>query len=140
MFLSDGSRTAAVDAMTEIWGGRQPTNRAPTIDAPTIDQGTELAPGAVITAQTSATDPDDDELTISWVLRPEPDEFETGGDFQEVPPAVDGAILESAADAARVRMPDRPGAYRLFVFAHDGAGNAATANLPVLVAAESDGR
>lgn len=137
MFLSDGSRTAVVDTMTEIWGGQQPTNRAPTIDAPTIDQSPELAPGAIITAQTSASDPDDDELTISWILRPEPDEFETGGDYQKTPPAVEGAILESDATTARVRMPDKAGAYRLFVFARDGAGNAATANLPLLVTAES---
>ena len=136
MFLADGSRTAAVDAMTEVWGGQPPSNRAPTIEAPRIGQGTEVAPNAVVTAQTSASDPDDDELTISWVLRPEPDEFETGGDFQKTPPAVEGAIIESDAATARVRMPEKAGAYRLFVFARDSAGNAATANLPLLVTAE----
>ena len=138
MFLEDGSRTAAVDAMTEIWGGDAPANLAPSIDAPELDGSSELRPGAHITARTSASDPDGDDLVISWVLRPEPDEFETGGDFQATPPAVDGAILESDSSAARVRMPDRPGAYRLFVFAHDGAGNAATANLPLLVRADTN--
>lgn len=134
MFLEDGSRTAAIDVMTEIWSGELPLNRAPSVDAPQVDGPVVVAPGSIITARTSANDPDGDDLAVSWVLRPESGQYSTAGDFQETPADIDGAILDSDASTAQVRMPDEPGAYRLFVYAHDGKGNAGTANIPLLVA------
>ena len=53
-----------------------------------------------------------------------------------MPPEVKGAVLEGGADGARVRMPEDPGPYRLFVHAYDSAGGAATANVPLLVKGE----
>ena len=133
MFLPDGSRTAAIDTMTEIWSGAPPANLAPAVDRPAIDGPVEADPGTVITARTVATDPDGDALDVTWVLRAESGDYMTGGDFRQALPPVAGAILEADAESARVRMPDQPGPYRLFVYAHDGAGNAATANVPLLV-------
>lgn len=137
MFLPDGSRTGAIDTMTEIWSGKPPANRAPAVAAPAVEGPAELDPGAVIEASTTASDPDGDELTVTWALRPESGEYLTGGDFRPALPAREDAILESDATTARVRMPDQPGPYRLFVYAHDGAGNAATANKPLLVKGEA---
>ena len=137
MFLPDGSRTGAIDTMTEIWSGEPPSNRAPSVDRPEVTGPTELDPGTVITATTAALDPDGDPLTVTWALRPESGDYMTGGDFRPALPAVENTILESDAATAKVRMPDQPGPYRLFVYAHDGAGNAATANIPLLVKGEA---
>jgi hypothetical protein len=51
-------------------------------------------------------------------------------------PDIEGAILKGGVDGARVRMPREPGAYRLFLYAYDDLGNAATANVPLLVKGE----
>ena len=34
---------------------------------------------------------------------------------------------------ASIRLPETPGNYRIFVYAYDAAGNAATANVPVMI-------
>ena len=50
-----------------------------------------------------------------------------------MPPEVEGAVLEGRTDGARLRMPEGSGPYRLFLYAYDAAGRAATANVPLLV-------
>jgi hypothetical protein len=70
------------------------------------------------------------------VLRREPGEYSTGGDFRPTPPELKGAVRDGRVDGARVRMPEDPGPYRLFFYAYDGAENAATANVPLLVKGE----
>lgn len=137
MFLDDGSKTGAVDTMTEIWSGQAPENLAPVASRPEIDGDSKLDPGQVIDVSTSISDPEGEDVRVQWVLRPESGEYLTGGDFRPSLPAVDDAILESRVDGASVRMPEEPGAYRLFVYAWDEAGGAAIANVPLLVEGET---
>ena len=81
-------------------------------------------------------DPEGAAIRVRWVLRRESGEYATGGDFRPVPPEVEGAVLEGRANGARLRMPKDPGPYRLFLYAYDAAGRAATANVPLLVKGE----
>ena len=133
MFLEDGSPTAAVDVMAEIWSGSAPEDLAPTLERLVIDGDAEVSPGAEVRVQTSAADPEGRAVDVRWVLRPESGEISTGGDFRPSMPDIEGAVIESRKDGAAVRMPEEPGAYRLFAYAYDEAGNAATANVPLLV-------
>ena len=133
MFLNDGSRTGAIDVMTEIWSGEQPGNLAPIAEPVALDGPLEVSPGDIVEASTRVSDPEGGDLVVRWALRPESGEYLTGGDFRPTIPDIDGAIIESGASGAKVRMPDEPGPYRLFVYAYDDAGNAATANVPLLV-------
>jgi hypothetical protein len=73
---------------------------------------------------------------VRWVLRPEAAEYATGGDFRPNLADIDGVVIESSLEGVRLRMPEEPGPYRLFLYAYDAAGNAATANLPLLVKGE----
>jgi hypothetical protein len=136
LFLDDGSRLAAVDTLTELWSGRSPTNRAPAVEPITIDGESAVEPGDEIHVHTAITDVDGDEISTRWVLRPESGEYATGGDFRPMLSDIDGVVLEGRSDGATVRMPEEPGAYRLFYYAYDDAGNAATANVPLLVKGE----
>lgn len=133
MLLEDGSRTASVDVMTELWSGRAPADLAPQASPLRVDGSPAVDPGQVVSIAATVEDPEGGEIRVAWVLRPESGEYATGGDYRPGPPAIEGAILESRRDGARVRMPREPGPYRLFLYAYDDAGHAATANVPLLV-------
>ena len=133
MFLEDGARTAAVDTMTEIWSGSPPDDLSPAVGSLALDGSTQVDPGDEIRVRADVSDPEGGELRVQWALRPESGEYLTGGDFRPSIPDIDGAILEGDTESAKVRMPDEPGPYRLFLYAYDEAGNAGTANLPLLV-------
>ena len=136
MFLKDGSRLAAVDVMTELWSGQPPEDLAPEVQPLAVDGPTRVDPGAKLRVRASVTDPENKPLRVRWVLRAESGDYQTGGDFRPALPDIDGAVIESSVDGAVLRMPEEPGPYRLFLYAHDTAGNAATANMPLLVKGE----
>lgn len=133
MLLDDGSSLGAVDVLRELWTGKSADNLAPSVEPVVIDTDPTLKPGAVVTATARVSDPDGDEIRVVWALRSEPDTFETGGDVQRAMPDIENAVIESKGPEAKIRMPTEPGPYRLFVYAYDAAGNAATANIPLLV-------
>ena len=133
MLLPDGTRLAAADAMTELWSGRAPANRCPVVDSLTLAGSGELEPGATARVKLAASDPEGDALTVEWALRADPISYETGGDQRPAPRRYRESIMEAGPGGAELRMPSRPGAYRLSVVVRDGQGGAAVANLPLHV-------
>lgn len=133
MMLSDGAKLGAVDTMAELWSGKAPDDLSPTIEPLVVDSATVVEPGTQVGASAVVADPEDGEVVLRWVLRPESGEYLTGGDFRHAQPDIEGAVVEAVEGKAIVRMPDEPGPYRLFAYAYDPAGNAATANIPILV-------
>ncbi|MEO1116496.1 MAG: glycoside hydrolase family 2 TIM barrel-domain containing protein [Pseudomonadota bacterium] len=136
MFLRDGSRLAAIEAMTALWGGAAPANRAPGISSVTISGETQVDPGATVRASVEVSDADGDPVSVRWVLQPESGDYLTGGDLRPQPIPIEGAIVETDGTGATIAMPEEPGGYRLLAFADDAAGQAATANIPLLVKGE----
>jgi hypothetical protein len=133
MLLDDGAKLAAADVMSEIWAGKPPQDLAPAIEPVEIDNDTVLEPGATLTASVRVHDPEGGDVTVTWVLRPESGDYHTAGAFRHAMPDIEGAVVESSGSKATIRMPDEQGPYRLFAYAYDAAGNAATANIPLLV-------
>ena len=136
MLLDSGARLGVVDTMTELWTGTPPADRAPTIEPIAIDAEPMLEPGALVTASALAGDPDGGDITVRWALRAESGDYHTGGDFRQALPDIEGAVVGSTDGNATIRMPSEPGPYRLFAYVYDEAGNAATANIPLLVEGE----
>lgn len=139
MFLADGSATEAVDFMQFAWTGAWPANRAPRVEALRLDakraiDNVVVAPGQRVAASVEAADPEGRPLRYSWWVTREIKLKQDGGDDEPMPPTV-GVQMENA-DGARPWLiaPARPGAYRLFVYVHDGAGSAGHANIPFYVA------
>jgi hypothetical protein len=133
MLLPDGSRLAAVDAMTEVWTGKPPANRCPAIEGITHEASDRVGPGEVVRARLKVRDPEGDPIQVVWVLQEESRVTSAGGDAEAAPPTFPDALIESAADHAVVKMPRGGGGYRLFAFVRDGHGGAAVANVPLFV-------
>lgn len=140
MFLADDSRLATIDAMTLLWSGESPDNLAPHTEPLRIEGNASVDPGERVTVKVAVSDPDGDPVEVRWALRPESGEYATGGDFRPKLPEIEDAIVAAGEDGVVVEMPESPGAYRLFMYAYDGAGNAATANIPLHVKGEVGAR
>jgi len=144
MFLPEGNRTAAVDALAFAWSGKWPADRSPRLGTPAVkilregaasDDGARVfAPGARLKCTVDAVDPEGGALSIRWDVRLDvSDNPNTGGDAEKPTPPIEGSVSAAKGAEASIRLPGAPGNYRIFVYALDGAGNAATANVPVMV-------
>lgn len=133
MFLSDGSKTAAVDTMTELWSGTLPNDLAPELRSLTLSGPPAAEPGSTLTARLDAVDPEGQALEVEWAFREASAGDGVGGDFEPRTAELPDVFASRSADSATLRLPEQIGSYRLFAYARDPAGNAATANVPVLV-------
>ncbi len=138
MFLETGERTEAVNVMQYVWSGRWPANRAPRVANLRIDghaarDNVYLEPGTEHTAVLSAEDPDGDRMTFRWELMREvaPGGYAGMGEQRSKP--MPELIVKAGDGQLAFKAPEQEGAYRVFVFAADGQGNGATANIPFIV-------
>ena len=115
----------SVDVLHEFWTGAPPADRVPAIASLAVDAQRPAA-GATLTATLDATDPEGEMLETTWELRREATKLGIGGDAEEGPDLVGGAVVRGDAKGATVRVPKEAGAYRLFVVVRDGHGGAAT--------------
>ena len=136
MFREGGAKTGAVDVMTELWSGSPPDDLCPTVEPLSLEGNAQVDPGAEVSVKSHVEDPEGSDLSVRWVLRPEAAEYAAGGDFRPNLADIDVVVSESSVEGVRLRMPEEPGPYRLFLYAYDAAGNAATANVPLLVKGE----
>ena len=138
MFLPDGDKLAAVDAMTEMWSGQPPANRCPEIRAFGLAGPNIVQPGDTVRVDLDVVDPEGAAVDVRWLVRGEVTEYMTGGDEQWVPLELAGIIVKSSARGATLVMPGG-GIYRVYMTAHDGVGGAAAANVPLKVDGEPGG-
>ena len=139
VFTEDGDETEVVDVMHGIWKGATPANRAPELVSMHLDggaakDGVSLVEGRLYAAAVAASDPDEDALRYAWMLKPESEATQAGGDYEAPIANLEGYIEGGDSAAIRLRAPPA-GAYRLFVYVYDGHGHAAHANIPFLVQA-----
>jgi hypothetical protein len=139
LFLEDGTETAVMDVLEEMWTGNQPKNRAPALhsvlvnDKPAL-KGIFLKPGRYFDVKVEAEDPDGDPLTFVWEMLPESTDIKSGGDKESRPEAV--KLPEKPNENENTftfKSPTKEGPYRLFMYIYDGKGKAATANIPIYI-------
>ncbi|HNQ90573.1 MAG TPA: glycoside hydrolase family 2 TIM barrel-domain containing protein [Verrucomicrobiota bacterium] len=138
LFLESGEETAAVDVMHRIWNGTRPANCSPRLEGvwlegKTAGQNIRVTPGQRCTARVQVRDEDNDPVTYRWEILEESTDLKSGGDAESKPRTVTGLIEDPAKAQTHLKAPAQPGAYRLFVYAFDGKGHAAHANIPFLV-------
>ncbi|MGI9237408.1 MAG: glycoside hydrolase family 2 TIM barrel-domain containing protein [Woeseiaceae bacterium] len=137
LFTEAGEETETVDVMHQIWNDKWPENRAPQIRSIQLDgkvarDNVILGAGESYVATADIFDSDGDVLSYKWELKPESDTTQVGGDYEEPIASLDGLIDKPIIARTLIVAPE-PGAYRLFVYAYDGQGHAAHANIPFLV-------
>jgi hypothetical protein len=133
MWLKDGTRTAAVDAMQEVWSGKPPANRVPVIENAALLTPSPLKPGQEIHVRITATDPENDPLTAEWYIQAEQTKRGIGGETEPIPTIYNEALVEGDLQGAKFRLPSDLGGHRIFVIVRDNKGGGATVNIPILV-------
>ena len=120
MFLPKmGEKLAPVDALSQAWTGKPVAKPCPEIISLTsASDGKTIAPGSTLSSTLTlrASGP----VRVRWELR-----LENNSWLTELPGELGKPLTLTA--------PTQPGAYRLFVYARDSFGGAATANFPFQV-------
>jgi hypothetical protein len=138
LFTESGEATEAVDVLHNIWTGNWPDNRAPRVKSVRL-KGKEkhkdirLKKAKKYPVNAKIEDPDGDPLTYLWQVKKESDAKQVGGDFEAAIASIDGQIIDPNKKETQLVAPSKPGPYRLFVYAYDGQGHAAHANIPFFV-------
>ncbi|MFY0624846.1 MAG: hypothetical protein JXR07_01030 [Reichenbachiella sp.] len=138
MFLQEGFETESIDVMHYIWNEEWPQNRSPRIQSFRLDEKVAsdniyLESEKSYSAIASIVDFENDSLTYRWEIKPESKETTEGGDHEDEIASLDGLTNQGANQNLDFTSPSYPGAYRLFVYAYDGNGHAAHANIPFFV-------
>ena len=138
LFDKRGYTFAAADAMQYAWTGSYPANRAPVIQTRNhmlmnnkkAEENITVARSSSNTATVTASDPEGDVLTYSWMIYKE----NTFGADGSLPNGIGSLITDSSLPAITFKAPGEAGAYRLVVFVSDETHKkVASAVIPFLV-------
>lgn len=137
IFMENGNETESVDVMHYIWKNEWPANRCPRLvefelDGKTAYDNVSLNSNKHYNAVIKIEDAEGDDITYIWDIMPESTDLGDGGDFESTPESLHG-LIEGEGDTIELTAPSIPGAYRLFIYADDGHGNTAHANIPFFV-------
>ena len=138
MFMESGERTEAVNVMQYVWSGSWTANRALRIGQITIDgkqaqDNVYLQPGSEHQASLRISDPDGDPIALRWEIVAEVARSGYAGMGEKRSQPMPELIRKMAGHELTFAAPNQEGPYRVFVFATDGHGNGATANIPFFV-------
>ena len=140
VFLENGLRLGAAQVMQSLWAGKNQEHLAPIISSLTVDGSTaadsvHLKQGKTYSALLSIDTQSDPALSYRWEIMREVDKDveSDGGDFEPTPEVVWQQSSAETSNQVEFVAPDA-GEYRLYAYAQDRHGSAATANVPILVA------
>ncbi len=131
MFLPNGDRLGAVDAMQKIWTGKSPLHPCPVIKSLLLTGPAQLPIGSIVHAHLAAADPSGGPVTVKWVLQADPLDTSVNGAVQSVPHVYQHAIVQGSNTSATVKLPEVPGNCRLFAYVYNMHKGAAVANIPL---------
>ncbi len=134
MFLASGEKLGPVDAMSRAWTGRTAGNLSPRIESLEWESAhSHVGPASSQDVSFVAVDPEGRPVRVEWLVKHESSDRRSGGAAEQEPQVVESVQFQKRQGGVQFVTPSEPGAYRLFVFAFDDEGGAATANLPFYV-------
>lgn len=131
VFDEKGHETPLVGVMNDLWEGPKSPNQAPRVQQLLVDGIATAHQSFGLSAnrhqaQLIATDPDGDSLTYRWEIKRR---AARAADYVGTPrPAIEGLLVTNNAPSVAFRLPQTPGAYRLFVSVYDTHNQVGTAN------------
>ena len=137
IFMEDGNETESVDVMHYIWNHEWPKNRSPflldfQLDEKTANENIHVIAGQKYPAIVNVKDEEGDQIQYVWDVKTESADLGDGGDFESTPKSIPN-LIEGENESIKLIAPSQPGAYRLFIYANDGMGHTAHANIPFYV-------
>ena len=132
MWLPDGTRLAATDAIAELWSGKPTPNHCPKIATIDVSKSDQIKSGESIQASVMVEDPEEDSLEFEWVLRADSVTIGVGGDQQNGEREYPEAVV-SHGKKVTVNLPANAKTFRLFCYVKDNYNGAAVANVPLRV-------
>ncbi len=137
VFMANGNETESVDVMHYLWKGVWPANRSPKLvsfklDDKSANDNIYLVAGNNYASNVIVEDPENDEITYVWDIKPESTDLGDGGDFESTPESLTG-LIEGSGSVVSLTAPAETGPYRIFIYANDGKGHTAHANIPFYV-------
>jgi len=138
LFTEDNREMEAIDVMHYLWNNEWPDNQATKIISASIEgkdrhSNIRLSPGQEYSASVIHDDPDKDEVNVLVEIMPESTELGDGGDHEPRPESITNGIIISNEGRIGFTSPDKPGAYRLFIYVNDNYSHSGTVNIPFLV-------
>jgi hypothetical protein len=132
MFLPDGRKTGAVDAMQELWSGKKTDAPCPVLKKISLNGGDSVEAGATLNASVDANDPGGGKLTYEWTMHGEMS-MGTTEPGTPPPPSFPDAIQKNGEPQVTLKMPAQGGTYRIYCYVRNDRGGAATGTLTVRV-------
>lgn len=134
MMLKSGEFLETVDVISRAWSGKWPANRAPQVQKFSFDLARKRAAGGTTaSAEMVVFEPNDEPLWYRWEVRKEIARAGFAGEGEVRPEPLAGIFTGKEGAKVQFKLPTEPGAYRLYAYAFDGKGKAATANEPFYV-------
>ena len=91
------SRLAAVDAMQELWTGKQPAHPCPIIESLALAGSDQVSPGEAVQAVVKAGDQNRRAAKIEWILYHEQGNYGVQGTGAAATPSYPEAIAQTAS-------------------------------------------
>tara|TARA_B100000242_G_scaffold108040_1_gene75043 strand:- start:4774 stop:6039 length:1266 start_codon:yes stop_codon:yes gene_type:complete len=137
IFTKNGNATQSVDILNSYWK-KNKKNSAPIINYFELNGYKSVASVKIKRKKEchftfDVIDLDNDSLSYFFELMPESNDKKSGGDFEKTPEPVSFSIINQTNNDITIKAPRKKGAYRFFIYAHDGFNNVATANFPFYV-------
>lgn len=138
MFDKEGRESEAVGVMRTCWTGTAPENTAPVLkyiklNGKKFHADVTSTPGSLMKAEVSAKDPDKEALSFKWEVREEAIYADYAGQGEKTPPVIHVEVNKEKPGRISFLAPEKPGAYRVFVYIYDGNVHFATANYPFYI-------
>ena len=134
MFLADGTKVAAVDAMSELWTGKPVTNPCPRINSLKLADGDgRVDTGAVVHVLLDATSANGDPIKVTWELQRDLFRYRAAAEGAAGASDFPEAIVKATDKGAEVKMPADGGGYRLYAYVRTAHSGSAVANLCLFV-------